>query len=216
MYRKPSTAGLAGIAVAIGALTVAAGGAAIAGIPSEDGKITACYVKNGGSIRVIDAEGGQTCGKNETQLQWDRYGQPGPQGPQGPKGEQGEQGPQGGQGSQGEQGPPGPPGPQGLPGEQGEPGQPGGVSGWETVNSETIEVPAGSSRANVATCPQGKVVTGGGVVEQNGLGTVVGSAPGFDLEGREWHARVKNDNAVGSVWFVIRAICVDGTLAPEE
>jgi hypothetical protein len=57
--------------VALLALLIAASGAAVAAIPhSVDGTITACYNTRTGALRVINAEGGQTCGSRQTQLEW--------------------------------------------------------------------------------------------------------------------------------------------------
>lgn len=57
-----------GAVVAATALVLGAGGVASAAIPAADGTITAHYLKSGGTLRVIDAEAGQTCKSNETQL----------------------------------------------------------------------------------------------------------------------------------------------------
>lgn len=57
------------------------GGVAIADIPSsDDGTITACMLKPGGTIRLIDAEAGATCKKGETKVAWNADGQPGQDG----------------------------------------------------------------------------------------------------------------------------------------
>jgi hypothetical protein len=58
------------MAVALLALIIAASGAAVAAIPSTDGTITACRDNRTGALRVINAEGGQTCNAKETQLSW--------------------------------------------------------------------------------------------------------------------------------------------------
>jgi hypothetical protein len=58
------------MAVALLALLIAASGAAVAAIPSEDGTITACRHNKSGALRVINAEDGQTCNSKETQLAW--------------------------------------------------------------------------------------------------------------------------------------------------
>ena len=64
---RPSPA----MVVALLALLIAASGAAIADIPSRwDGVITACRDNRSGVLRVIDAEGGQTCTSKETELAW--------------------------------------------------------------------------------------------------------------------------------------------------
>ena len=58
-----------------------------------DQKICACVAKNG-SLRVITAT--EICDKNETRLEWNISGVPGPIGPQGTEGPIGPQGPAGG------------------------------------------------------------------------------------------------------------------------
>src|SRR5215208_5451522 len=64
---RPSPA----MVVALLALVIAACGAAIADIPSRwDGVITACRDNRSGVLRVIDAEGGQTCTSKERELAW--------------------------------------------------------------------------------------------------------------------------------------------------
>lgn len=177
-WRRP------GALVAAAAIVLAGGGVAFAAIPASDGTITACFVKNSGALRVIDAEGGETCRASETQLTWDKSGVPGTQGPQGPQGETGE---------------PGPPGP------------PGGLSGHEVVISESGTVAPGETGFNDAHCPDGKLVTGGGAVVSHGKdqAVVVDSSPTF-LEGDFWFARVRNDGSVGDVLFRVTAVCVDG------
>ena len=56
------------------------GGIAIADIPSGDGTITACMLKPGGTIRLINAEGGATCKKTEEKVEWSVAGQDGADG----------------------------------------------------------------------------------------------------------------------------------------
>ena len=56
--------------VALLALLIACSGAAVAAIPSADGTITACRDNRSGALRIINAEGGQTCSARETQLAW--------------------------------------------------------------------------------------------------------------------------------------------------
>jgi hypothetical protein len=53
---------------------------AAAAIPDANGVIHACRKNNGGTLRVIDTDAGQTCASNETALNWS---QTGPQGPPG-------------------------------------------------------------------------------------------------------------------------------------
>ncbi len=78
--------GLVG-ALVVGAVFV---GIVWAQIP-QDGVYTGCYLKSGGTLRVIDAS--QKCKSGETRITWNQAGQPGAQGQPGEKGEQGEPGP---------------------------------------------------------------------------------------------------------------------------
>src|SRR3954471_21443786 len=56
--------------VAIAALVLAAGGFAVAAIPSADGTIHGCYKKDGGALRVVKGAGG--CKAGERALSWNR------------------------------------------------------------------------------------------------------------------------------------------------
>src|SRR5207253_1268919 len=60
------------------------GSVAYASIPSSSGVINACYMKTGGAISVIDST--QKCGSNQTSLNWNQMGSPGPAGATGPQG----------------------------------------------------------------------------------------------------------------------------------
>src|SRR5947208_938170 len=102
-YRLPSPRVLAMTALGVLLLT----GVAYATIPDSGGVIHACYLKSGGSRRVIDA-GVTNCKSNETGISWN---QTGPQGPAGPAGPAGPQGPKGDTGATGPQGPTGATGP---------------------------------------------------------------------------------------------------------
>jgi hypothetical protein len=66
------------------------GGVAGAAIPDSDaGEIHACFQKNQGHLRVIDAEEGAACRPSEEPLVWNQegpQGEPGPQGDVGPRG----------------------------------------------------------------------------------------------------------------------------------
>ena len=66
-------------------------GVATGAIPgSSDGKISACYGKVGGIVRVIDLEKGEKCSTAlEKPLAWNVAGPAGRDGPQGPQGPQG-------------------------------------------------------------------------------------------------------------------------------
>jgi hypothetical protein len=67
--------------IAIAALVIAASGVAIGSIRARDAKITACYAKRNGALRVIDA--GDKCRKTEKRIAWNRRGRPGPAGEDG-------------------------------------------------------------------------------------------------------------------------------------
>lgn len=62
------------LVVVAASITLFATGVAVAAIPSADGLITAC-VRAGGQLRVIDAEAGETCSANETQVEWSTGGE---------------------------------------------------------------------------------------------------------------------------------------------
>src|SRR6185503_14155762 len=111
--RKTLFAAVAGAAAA----AAAAGGIAWATIPAPNGVITACYQKNNGQLRVVEA--GESCNASELALRWNqtgargvpgRDGAAGANGATGPKGATGERGPVGPTGAAGEA-PVTPPGP---------------------------------------------------------------------------------------------------------
>ena len=58
------------LGVALLALLIACGGAAVAAIPSPDGTITACRDIKSGALRVIDTQKSQACKASEAQLTW--------------------------------------------------------------------------------------------------------------------------------------------------
>lgn len=82
------TAALLGGLLVLGAI---AGGVAWATIPGGDGVIHGCYLKSGGTLRVIDASV-TSCKKTETAIWWNVAG---PQGPPSEPGAPGEPGPPG-------------------------------------------------------------------------------------------------------------------------
>src|SRR5215216_8194781 len=94
------------VALVVVIVAAIAGSAAFASIPDADGVIHGCYVKSGGSIRVIDATV-TNCKATETSLDWNQHGQPGVPGPQGLPGAQGPKGDTGAKGDVGPQGVPG-------------------------------------------------------------------------------------------------------------
>ena len=74
LRRRPSPATV----IALTALIVAAGGAAYATIPDSGGKIHGCIGKSNGNLRVVESAG--DCRTNESALEWNRQGPPGPPG----------------------------------------------------------------------------------------------------------------------------------------
>jgi hypothetical protein len=109
------------LALAMPAVLIAVG-VGYAAIPSADGVIHSCYnatANPSGALRVIDAEAGAKCAKNEKALDFNRTGPPGPQGPAGPQGPEGTPGPAGADGPAGPIGPAGPTGPAGPAGTPG-------------------------------------------------------------------------------------------------
>ena len=91
------------VAVAVVVVAAVAGSAAFAAIPDAGGVVHGCYVKSGGSLRVIDASVTK-CKSTETSLDWNQQGQQGLPGPQGPKGDTGATGATGPQGPKGDTG----------------------------------------------------------------------------------------------------------------
>jgi hypothetical protein len=80
-------------AIGLLALVVALGGtsyAAISKIPGPGGKISACYKKKGGNVRVVEAK--TKCRRGERRLAFNQKGVPGAAGQQGAQGEKGAQG----------------------------------------------------------------------------------------------------------------------------
>ena len=71
------------------ALVVAMSGISIASIPGDGGKISGCYEKKSGKLRVIDRAKGKKCRRGERALSWSQ------QGPQGAAGRDGAAGPAG-------------------------------------------------------------------------------------------------------------------------
>lgn len=112
------------------AAALAAGGVGIAtgAIPDNAGKVTACYTKIGGVLRVVDTEKTppQHCVANlETQLVLNQKGLAGPKGDPGPQGAGGAPGLPGADGAKGDKGDPGAAGTDGANGEKGDPGAKG-------------------------------------------------------------------------------------------
>jgi hypothetical protein len=100
--------------VIAGAIGIALGGGATYALIPQNGVISACYARNTGALRVIDATA--TCRPGEIALTWNQDGVPGPIGPAGPEGDAGPAGPAGPEGPTGAEGPAGPAGPEGPAG----------------------------------------------------------------------------------------------------
>ena len=112
------------------AAALAAGGVGIAtgAIPDGSGKITVCYTKIAGVMRVIDTEKNppQRCATNlETQLVLNQKGPAGAPGAKGDNGDPGAPGAKGDAGAPGAKGDKGEPGADGTPGVKGEKGDTG-------------------------------------------------------------------------------------------
>src|SRR5215216_4025194 len=114
---KPSLTRWSGIATLVLVALLATVGVGYAAIPSADGVIHSCYNASSnpsGSLRVIDAEAGAKCNKNEKSLAFNQTGPQGPKGDTGPQGPQGPTGATGATGPRGDTGATGPAGPAGT------------------------------------------------------------------------------------------------------
>ncbi len=100
------------VVAAVATVAAVAVGIAWAAIPSG-GVITACFTKNGGALRVIDAQT-SNCTNKEQRLDW------GVAGPSGPAGATGPSGASGAKGDTGATGPSGPSGASGATGPSGD------------------------------------------------------------------------------------------------
>jgi hypothetical protein len=128
-------------------------------------------------------------------------------GPKGAKGDTGATGPQGATGATGSQGATGATGPQG----------PSGYTGYQVVtDSKTFtDAPGATSQAwAAATCPQGKVLIGGGAYTTSDEGYLTSNGPLF-ASGQmynEWYARylVRSDAGSGtSITLTAVAFCAN-------
>jgi hypothetical protein len=96
------------------AAVLASVGVTYATIPSAN-VISACYLKSGGTLRVVDATT-SSCSNKETSLNWNVQGPQGPKGDPGINGTNGTNGIDGTDGTDGADGAPGPAGPAGPAG----------------------------------------------------------------------------------------------------
>ena len=132
------------VAAAAAALAVASIG--FAAIPDGSGVIHGCYMRSGGTLRVIDATN-TTCKASETSLDWNQQGQPGAPGPQGPAGPAGATGPAGPKGDTGATGPAGPAGPKGDTGDPGVTGATGPTGATGATGATGSAGPKGDAGA---------------------------------------------------------------------
>ena len=176
--------------VAATASCLVAAGVAVASIPDAGGVINGCYLKSGGTIRVIDASV-TSCKASETAISWNQTGPMGPIGLTGPPGPKGEDGLQGVQGIQG------------VPGAS-------GVSGYELIRSAISTVTPGQLGSAFAECPAGKKPVGGGYgVNGPPPFSTYFSAPSINLQNEPvgWVASINNEGAENLIVFAY-AICV--------
>jgi hypothetical protein len=177
-----------GAALAVLALAAVLGGGAYAAIPDSAGVIHGCYDDSSGKLRVFDTDDDRpkACGNGETSLSWSRQGPQGPTGPQGPKGDTGDPGPQG----------------------------PPGVAGYLRARAFT-ETNDDDLKSEVAHCPNGKKVLGGGSSISSSLGAffrghLLNDNPTADNDG--WFVMVRESTETGTnvIWsMTVYAICAD-------
>ncbi len=150
-------------------------------------QLSACVKRDGDTRILIPGFSGSSCNRGEQLVTWNITGQ---QGPKGDKGDTGASGAQGATGTPGQIGATGPQGIQGLTGVTGTPGVVGqdgvqglkgekgdnGINGSQRIegdivyfdgtltdgNGGTFFVNAGSQIVASASCPDGKVLLGGG------------------------------------------------------
>jgi len=137
-------------------------------------------------------------------------GDPGEQGPPGEKGEKGDPGEQGPPGKKGDRGQRGLQGPKGSTGPKGAAGQPG-LQGYKMVpKSEKRKAYKGNRIILYATCPDNKLVVGGGAYTTNWNVRLYSNNPGNT--NKYWMAAwYKPDNAGDGYEYEYKvyAICVD-------
>jgi hypothetical protein len=97
----------------------------------------------------------------------------------------------------------GPAGPQGPRGPQGPPG----TSGWVTVVSDPVPIPAGATASPQVVCPAGVAVGGGAGVSVPVFSTLEETAP-LDLDGTGWVVTVRNVDATQPLTAFAWATCV--------
>ena len=195
------------------AAALAAGGVGIAtgAIPDSSGKVTVCYARIGGIVRVIDTEKSprQSCIANlETQLVLNQKGPAGATGPTGDPGPKGATGAQGPPGSDGAPGAKGDRGPTGDTGPQGEPG-PIGVHIHRVFHN--FDVQPGATVLAFAECPANMQLLSGSHTITDGL-TITDEGPGSDTA---WIYRATNPTAQRGV-AQARARCIEVATVTSE
>ena len=194
LHTAPGLAGLLVLAVA------GTAGIAFAAIPGGDGKVSACYAKQGGALRVIDKAKGQTCKASERRLVWNQRGL---RGLTGAAGAAGAKGAAGAAGSTGPAGPAGPAGPVAL----------------KYVLSGALSVAPGAQNGAEVECPSGMSVTGGGLINDSGdTGVNINASYPFDRDGTVggsvpnggWGGWV-NNAGTATVAFEVYAICTSAS-----
>jgi hypothetical protein len=147
-----------GVAAAVGALVVLAGGVLVASAAdTATTTINGCVDKNFGDVRVIDPAKGGACRFYENPTSWNQQG---PAGPQGIQGATGAAGAAGTQGAAGAQGVPGPQGAQGAQGPKGDPGTAEFVVSAPILGKQVIA--DGQTESWQVHCAPGQVVVSGG------------------------------------------------------
>jgi hypothetical protein len=151
LRRKATIGGIAALAV----LAVVVIG--YAAIPGSGGVISACYnlsTNPSGTLRVIDAQAGAKCAKNEKLL---TFNQTGPQGPKGDPGTNGTNGTNGIDGTNGTNGTDGKDGMDGAPGAPG-PAGPAGISTATFAGSDALFINITPTEVASKTLPEGSWV----------------------------------------------------------
>ena len=168
------------------AVLVVCGGVAIAAgaIPGTDGVIHSCYRPGFGgalpNLRVIDADAGAQCNRNEKALSFNQQGIKGDTGAAGPKGDAGPKGPAGQRGDTGPQGPAGSAGATGPQGPQGDQGPAGAGLAHVVVRTTDFDTRPNEDTGAVANCEPGEIATGGGFYgdsDPDFFGSLRGSEP---------------------------------------
>lgn len=226
------------VAAFVAGLLVASVGVVSGAVPSADGKIAGCYLKDIGSLRVL-VKG--SCSRYEVPISWSQAGPAGPKGATGAVGPSGAAGPQGATGPSGQQGPQGIQGPAGAAATVSGPvpvlysaaGQPKDIgSEWvEFIDYLAFYAPAGGKHIlngrvllrNTSTDPRAYECDMHGTL---GLvrtdGVIPGAAGGFtstveiDLEDFGAHVEQDKDDYLLGAVFRCRSLNGDGIVSGDS